>query len=420
MPEQNLAEIDEISKLIPIHGYFRDFYNLGKEGEICPRFMFFTAAACLGQIVNRKVFFQRGSVETFPTLYPNPWIILVAPQGEGHKSSTLRMGHRILTNLPEFCQPKILSSKLTPEVLVNEIASTPISDKVRMTTKNLDFLKEPAIALCYSSELSVLLGKEKYMVGMIPLLTDLYDCPDKWDASTIGRGTDILYNVCLGFLGASTPDSMQRILPEDAFASGFMSRILIIPMPPQWEKEEPDPPPPPIEVGHRVIQAISTLHNVRGEMKWDNEAKEFFLDFYHQKGKDKKRLSGPVKAARERKQDHLLRLAMLLQLTYTYDDLILRKGSLEQALRILNVIEKDSEPIIDFISTPPSMRPSQAILEALRIYKTLTEPELIKKCLRSMRTPKDFEQHIAFLSRGGLISWKTNKKGVIEYAYGKK
>ena len=417
MKSIKLEELDDVSKLIPINGYFRDFYNLGREGEICPRFLLFAAIACLGQVVNRKVFFQRGTVDTFPTLYPNPWIILVAPQGEGHKSSTLRMGHRILTHLPEFCKPKILASKLTPEVLVKAISSAPISDQVKAKTRSVNFLKEPAIAMCYSSELSVLLGKEKYMVGMIPLLTDLYDCPDEWKAETIGRGDDILYNVCLTLFAASTPASMQKILPEDAFAGGFMSRILIIPMPPQWDKEEPDPPPPPIEVRHRVIQALSTLHNVQGEMKWDDEAKEFFFTFYHRKNIGKKKISGPVKAARERKQDHLLRIAILLQLSYTYDELILRKGSIEQALRILNVIEKDSEPIIEYISTPPSMRPAQAILENLRIYKKLTEKQLIRKCLREMRTPKDFEQHMAFLLRGGLITWKNNSKGEIEYEY---
>jgi len=412
-----LHEIDPVGKLIPVRGFFRDWYDLGKEGEICPRFFFFVAATVLGSVVNRKVWFQRGTVETFPTLYPNPWIILVAPQAKGHKSASLRIGKRMLNNLPLYAKPRVLASKLTPEVLCKNLASTPIPEKYKkMQGISHALLKESATALLYSSELSVLLGREKYMTGMIPLLTDLYDCPDEWETSTITRGDDVLYNVCLTMLGASTPQWMQRILPDDAFAGGFMSRIQLITMPAGWDQEEPDPPPAPPQTVERIIGALSALHNVQGEMKWDEEAKEFFFDFYHKRRIASRSLTGAVEAYRERKPDHLLRFAMLLQLTYTFDELILKKGSLEQALRILDAVEKDSEAVVDYVSTPIRMRPAQAMLEALRVNGRLTEGELIQKTFREMSHPRDIEATLTMLREGEMIKMITYK-GKVGYEH---
>ena len=80
---------DSITKYLPNKGYFYYYKEITKYAEACDRFHFFTGAATLGAVVNRKVYFQRGSLDTFPTLYPNPWVILVAPQGVGYKVGTL-------------------------------------------------------------------------------------------------------------------------------------------------------------------------------------------------------------------------------------------------------------------------------------------------------------------------------------------
>jgi hypothetical protein len=408
-------ENDSLTELIPAKGYFRDYYLLGESGEICPRFLFFAAAAALGSVVNRKIYFQRGSVETFPTTYPNPWIILTAPQGVGRKTSSLRMAYTMLKALPDYSKPNILASKFTPEVLVSSLATKKIAASTEYPGGKMpDVYKNNAVGLLYSTELAVLLGREKYLIGLIPLLTELYDCHDEWNSKTIGRGEDVLYNVCLSLIAASTPDWMQKLLPEDAFAGGFMSRILLIAMPINWNKMAPDPIPADPTVRERLLKTVERIANITGQMNWEPDAKEFFLNYYY-KTKKKAPTVLPFEAYKERKHDHLLRFAMLLQISNTYEELVMRKESLETALKILDRAEEETKPVIEFIATPPKMRPARLVLEVIRRHKVISESQLYRRCFTEMHNPKDLETILQTLLKGKMI--KIANKGGIAYEY---
>ena len=156
----------------------------------------------LGALIRRKVWFQRSTYNLFPTLYANLWVILVAPQGRGHKSAALSIAKKLMQRLPEHQQPKMLASKLTPEALVKSLAAQALTLEMQkaIDPMMLSIVKKPAQALLYSSELGVLIGKEKYNQGMIPLLTDLYDTPNEWQSETVMRGDQRLYDVCLSIM----------------------------------------------------------------------------------------------------------------------------------------------------------------------------------------------------------------------------
>ena len=102
--------VDSITPFLPKKGFFRLYHEFTGYGEICPRYNFFVALSTLGAVMKRKIYLQRGSSTTFPTLFPNPWILLVGPQGRGKKSSALRIGRELLSKLPENIKPTILSS----------------------------------------------------------------------------------------------------------------------------------------------------------------------------------------------------------------------------------------------------------------------------------------------------------------------
>jgi hypothetical protein len=397
---------DEILKVYPKEGYFNDYYEMASGGEICPRFHFFVSATILGSVLNRKVWFQRGTKETFPTLFPNLWILLVAPQGSGHKSSALRVGRLLLKSLPDQLKPNILASKITPESVVKALATTNTGVNVKLPPgMNASALRGDAVAIIYSSELSVTIGKEKYNQGFLPLLTELYDCHDEWSSSTIMRGEQALYNVCLTLMGASTPDWMQSMLPQDAFKGGFMSRVLVITLPLNWDNDKnenaivPDPEPAPPELIARVVKHLETYSYVTGEVKWSPQAKSFFEDWYRHNAKNKKKLSGVIAACQERKQDHLLRLAILLQLNSTPTELVLQRDSIEKSLAILSTVEKESTSTIEFIATEPNMRSAQTVLEYLRKYRQLPEWELLHLVWRNLKHPKEFDSVLEMLMK---------------------
>lgn len=315
--------------------------------------------------------------------------------------------------LPPHSQPRILSAKITPEALVKTLAVHEVDPtKFKVPTGvNPSFLRPPATGLLYSTEIGVFLGKEKYNTGMIALLTDLYDCPEEWASATVMRGDQKLYNVALSLLAASTPDWMQSMLPSDAFKGGFMSRLLLISLPVGWEqKRVADPPRPPEGARDKVVRELETISQISGEMKWDAQAKKFFEDWYMDV--ERQPMVGPLMAYLERKQDHLLRIAILLELSYTYDRLQLTREAIEQALAILNTIEAETSPMVEYLATEPRMRSAQQILEILRNYpQGLPEGKILSMIWRTLTYPREFDDIMMMLIKAKAIRWEQNSKG---------
>ena len=392
---------DKIEEVLPQEGTLAKFVKYTGGTEICPRFRFFAMAAAIGAILRRKVSFQRSTYNLFPTLYPNLWVILVAPQGRGHKSSALRMAKTFLDKLPLEHQPTTLASKLTPEALIKSLASQTITAEMAegVDPNLIKILKKKAQGLIYSSELGVFLGKEKYNQGMIALLTDLYDCPDAWTSETIMRGDQMLYEVCISVMGASTPDWMQTMLPSDTFKGGFMSRLLLIAFPEGWNKRIADPPPPDEQLGKEILNDLIGIAKMNGQMKWTKEGKEFFEDWYMNLPEE---IPGPRAAYLERKQDHMLRLAMIIEASIT-QKLVLRKESIELSLSILNSIEPETLKMIDYIATEPRMRIIQRVSEIMESQKEMAESELLAHVWKDLGRAGEFAEVVQLMLKAKMI-----------------
>jgi len=388
---------DAITPFLPKEGLIADYLYFIKGGEECPRFQFFPFVAIVGSVVKRNIFFQRASNITFPPIFPSMWVILVAPQGVGKKSSSLRTARNMLNDLQPNLKPRILASKLTPEALVKALASPMIKEEVlkEVPIETAGIIRKEAQGLMYSSEFGVLLGKEKYNMGIIALLTDLYDCPEEWNSETILHGDQRLYNCCLTIMGASTPDWLQSMLPSDAFKGGFMSRLLLVSYPQDWYMRVADPPAPPIEYYERITLGLNNIARIKGQMLWTPESKEYFEYWYNHLGAPE---PGPKAQYLERKQDHLIRLAMILQICQE-PKLVLELKYLQQALNILNAIEPETLQMIDYISVEPQMRAVQRILEIMYAFKKISEHELLDRVWKHLKRPKDFDDIMLMLMK---------------------
>lgn len=400
-------EYDAIVEHLPREGIISKYMELTQGGEVCPRFRFFTIAAAIGALVNRKVWLQRGSKETFPTLYPNPWVILIAPQGKGHKSSSIRVVRRMLEVLPSEKKPRIMSAKVTPEAFVKAL-STSIINEQKVPEHMVQLIRKKAIGCLISSELGVLLGREKYLTGMAVLLTDLYDCPDIWNSETIMRGDERLYDVCLSLLAACTPDWMQTLLPKDAFEIGFMSRLVLVPLPRGWQVRK-IPYAASKALYDEIINEFIVLANIKGEMLLEDETwrtyKEWYLNLPNPP-------PGPRSEYLERKQDHILRIAMILQIAQTRK-LILEPRFYTQALNILGSIEPEVMELIDYISMEPKMRIVKRILEKIEFEGEILEGELLTECLNKLSYIREFSEVMQLLLQTKQVEMEITSKGTL-------
>lgn len=394
----NSTSFDTITDFIPTSGYFYDYCKIFETYEGCPRFQFFTAAVAMGTVLKRNVYFQRGSRDTMPTLFPNMWIILVAPQGVGRKSTVLRAGREFLLSVEDRYQPTIFASKITPEKLVNTLAGLKISkeDLPKNSGLTVDDLKTQSQGLLYSSELGTFLGKEKYAEGMFSLLTDLYDCHDEWSSAQITRGLERLFNVCLTMMAATVPTWVQDMLSVDAFKGGFFSRVLFVTMPTTWNQINPIPEAPNPKAIKQIAEYLQRFTDIQGEMQWSDGAQDVFRKWYR-KMKTSDGIPPYLLAYTERKQDHILRLAMLIEITKTYDKLMLSAESMKASINILDSIEPDTAYIIARASTSPAMRFSQEILEVIKERGAISEAELLKATWRKQNKSGQFTSALLML-----------------------
>lgn len=395
----SMNDIDPARPLLPKTGWLSKYVKLTDGLAACPRFRFFAALSILGAAINNKIYLQRGTKGTLlPKIFPNPWVILLAPPGRGYKTSTINMAVNILTKgCPEV---RILSDKITPEAIVQALAApqTP-KEMIRIGPRD-------ATGLIKAPELSVFFGKQQYNTSLVSLITDLYDYRETWKAETIGRGQNVLKNVCLSILGGSTPAWLQHMLPQDAFTGGFMSRFILVEMPPTYYKRVAYPPEPPQDEVDQLIEQLTYISHLEGMMIWDDDGRERYREIYEGYMPIGE---AQMDAYKEREPEQILRTAMLFALSH--ERMVVTQQDLDWAFPLIKVLENETNPRIERLVTNPRMSLTQEIMDILTIYNPIKESDLLNKVYRSLTHGEaQFYEALSILMKIGKIE-KTGKPG---------
>src|SRR4030042_2285338 len=116
---------------------------------------------------------------------------------------------------------------------------------------------------------------------MLSLLTSLYGCPDVWEYHTKTQGKDYLFNVCLGILGATSPEWLTHGIPYDAIGGGLTARIIFVA---QTESPRRNPTPRVTEnmdkLKESLIVELKEIGRIKGEVSLSREAEEIYSSWY--------------------------------------------------------------------------------------------------------------------------------------------
>lgn len=408
MQPDSLTDYDRLEEVLPKSGWLGLYCEFMKDLEACIRFKFFCACTVLGAVLNNTVWIHRGSEELLPKLFPNIWIILLSPPGRGHKTSTINAA---LNCLEEACpEVRILSDKLTPESLVQALSEpTTAKDKIRIGVKD-------AVGLIKAPELSVFFNKAQYNQGLVSLITDLYDFRKEWTSETIMRGKNTLRNICISILGGSTPDWLQKMLPDDAFTGGFMSRFVLVEMPANYFKRKAYPKNTSKVRWEDVVQELRKKQELKGEMGWTHDCAGYYQEYY-----ENLKPTGDVQkdAYQEREAEQTLRLSMLLALSE--DRMYIETADFKLAQKIMNELMIETDPRIARLTTNPRMSATQDIEDLLRQYSELTEQDIFLRIYRrlSLGEPQFYEAirvlkttgKIENIGKPGKAIWRLTKGG---------
>lgn len=359
---------EEFSKLVPKKGWLREYIEWTMWSEAPMVFHMFIGLSTLGAALSRRLYFDKG----YYRVYPNYQVVLVAPTGKCRKTSAANLGQKLLRELPDV---NILANKSTPESITQELAQPKqVANVVHLTPP-------PAEALIYAPELAVFLGKQKYNEGLVMLLTDLFDNPDKWESATKGQGRNPLTDVCISFVGCSTPDWLVSAIPQDAFGGGFMSRILFVVQhdtPRCYPVPRPKPQPP---ILLSYLQKLRSMTPRAITFKDEDAAEWYNLWYVGNKGNvpEDEKMAG----YHERKPDHLLRLAMLLAVGT--DRWAMGREDLIRASEMLSFLE---DQMLDTFKLFGAKQIGQDQERVLRVLKsnggTLPLSEIMRKMINYM------------------------------------
>lgn len=314
----------------PEGGFISDMVDHTLGYETTNYFAFWTAVSAISSAVQRDAWIRFGD-----GLFPNFFIILVAPPGICHKSTAMARYDKIeseaLRKMPnkvvkELKKATVIRGKASPEQLFASMANKDIQIEGEKDEEgNPRSVRSNANLIIRVSELSTFLTSAQYNTGLVDKLTDFYDCKDHDSDSTITRGHVELENIYATMFAATTPDTLATTIPVEAFGGGFMSRCIIAEMKPQqttriipapyYPKNAPDRD----EMANRMIWI---MNNKRGEYALTEEAYDFYSEWYRKEIIElrDKASKGEVDHRDNRKTQNVLKLALVLSLQrYSHD-----------------------------------------------------------------------------------------------------
>lgn len=143
------------------------------------------------------------------TVFPNLWMLLIAPSGLMRKSTALYIGKNLLQDSVPM---RVLPDDWTPEKLI-------------------DVLTENPAGLLVVSEFTRLLEQfnKEYMGGAMQMLTELHDNPSRWVKERTKTKKKIIEEPAVSLLGATTLDWLQESVQAKDLRGGFLARFLFLP-----------------------------------------------------------------------------------------------------------------------------------------------------------------------------------------------
>lgn len=281
--------------LVP-DGWFRQYLEYTQESEAPTQFHFGAAITTVSAAFGRLPLIGWDALPTYPNIYT----ILVGPTG-ARKSTAIRLATDLLA--------PALGNSLN--ILPSEGSHQGFAKALRKRNYEVTKISD---GLIVASELTVLLGQDKYKTDLHKWLTDWYDCPTVWSRALMSEEYFELIQPYVCFLGASNMEWMKG-MPHEAVKGGYLPRNMIFEAPgKRHRKAHP-------KFSAKLQQELQTsmtgrLDNMPPTIKLDPDAAILIDDWYMNKVavQEEGAYDELFMAWLARKLPHALKLACVWQL----------------------------------------------------------------------------------------------------------
>ncbi len=358
----------------------------------------FTLAAAL----QRKVWLPFG----LEPLYPNLYIMLVAPPGKCRKGASLGLAKKMLveTNVP------VSVDSLTKRALTKEMAQIAKESIFHWQGKP----KVHCSIAIVSKELASLLAVDPK--AMVDCLTDLYDSHDAWKYATSGEGHDFLYGVCVSCFLGTTPGWISENLPDLVIGGGLSSRIVIVTGSEKY-KRVTVPSVPSESLYSDLLHDLTIISNLVGEFQWGEGAYDLFdqwyqtrIDAYYKEIKDER-----IHSFIERIHIMVLKAAMALHVSRS-SELVLERDDIGRSIEILGDVLVTAGSAFAGYGRSSTSTDVERLIGQIRIAKVVTSRELLQMNYRNTNRT-ELAEVLGTIEGMGLIRTLGWEEGVATYEW---
>jgi uncharacterized protein DUF3987 len=340
------------------------------------------ALSVLAGAIRRKVFFDYEGAGFLA--YPNMYIVLVGPAGRCKKSTAMRIGRKMLSQVPGV---NFTTDSVTREKLIQDLSQTFRDGHSSMTA--------------YSSEFATLLTSSG--MDMVVFLTDIFDSPPDWTHSTKMSQTNTIKAPYLNLMGATTPDWMSKAMPLDTVGIGLTSRIVFVyENTPRVRSAFPVLSDSQREIRNWLVEDLISISQLAGEYKLDSHARADYEEWYQARIQNPNPTGDPrLSGYFERKPVHLIKVAMLIAASFR-DQLIITQNDLKEAHLLFNEVESKMALAFANVGKNPLATDYMDILDAIAHQPGIKLADLLMKFKHNVRK-EELAEVLDTLTAAGTI-----------------
>lgn len=309
--------------------FLRNYLDFTSGSEVPENYHFWSGVYALSAIVNRQVWLSMGQY----TLYPNLYVVLLGPPGNG-KSLAMDTAQTLVEDVGGI---NFSGDAQTKESLVRYMAEK--CPRVISPPGDQGVITITPIAM-FATELSHLLGPNSG--HMIDFLTTIYTKDKRYVTRTKNKGDDIIERPFVGLIACTTQDWITTYLKSDIIGGGFTRRVIFVNEPlgasvDDKSKRRPFLTVSPEQVTARanVMAYSERLKSVTGEFTWHPDAKQAYEHWYLTRDIPK---DPDTQGYYKTKPNQVLKVAMVLSLSQS-PELLLTRDSFEASLALFDKTE---------------------------------------------------------------------------------
>ena len=374
--------------------WLREYLSYTIESESPDIFHFWTAVSMIGGALRRQVWIEQEIFQWVPNFY----VILVGPPGVAAKSTSVRLGTKLLERIEGIkFGPQSITWQALTQSLEEATALIPFGDG--------EFLPMSCLT-CSISELGTFLHPDEK--DFMDVLVSLWDGQiEMWERKTKTQGENKIPNPWINVIGCTTPSWLRNNFPEAMVGGGLTSRIVFVYA--DKKRRLISYPGKVIQREEHKLHSDKLVHDLqiiselKGEYILNDEATAWGDKWYatHWGNRPKHLASDRFGGYYARKQTHIHKLAMVIAASKR-DELIITEEDLIFSNQMVTELEKDMAVVFQSIGLAETNKNVNEMLAYLKAFKSMTQKEIWRRMMPIMSS-REFDEATNAAVKAGYI-----------------